>query len=96
MELINNPPTAGIDGTAEHEKFKGRDWRGISVGELVDERELGWVGIDDGVEEATNVCTSLSHPRSLTQTWTRVRDGPARLSKCTETSAVRIMCEDGG
>lgn len=53
LELINNPPTAGHDGADE--RFRGRDWRNISVGELVEEADLKWVELDDGIEEATNV-----------------------------------------
>ena len=55
QELINNPPTAGHDGADD--RFKGRDWRSIGVGELVQEAELRWVELDDGTEEATNLLT---------------------------------------
>ena len=53
LELINNPPTAGHDGTDE--RFRGRDWRSIGVGELVDQNKLRWVEYDDSMEGATNV-----------------------------------------
>ena len=57
QELINNPPTAGHDGADD--RFNGRDWRGIGVGELVQESDLRWVELDSGVEEATNVSEIL-------------------------------------
>ena len=53
LELINNPPTAGHDGADE--RFRGRDWRTISIGDLVQEAELRWVEFDEGIEQATDV-----------------------------------------
>ena len=53
QDLINNPPTAGHDGADD--KFRGRDWRGIGIGELVQEGDLRWVELDDGIEEASSL-----------------------------------------
>lgn len=58
QELLDNPPTAGsADPT-----FAGRDWRGITIGELVNPDDLRFVELDTGVEAATNV--RLQHTTS--------------------------------
>ncbi len=62
QELINNPPTAGHDGADD--RFRGRDWRSIAVGELVYEADLKWVELDHGIEEATDLLTD-SHVQVL-------------------------------
>lgn len=36
-------------------KFAGRDWRHISIGELVSPDDLKFVEVDTGIEEATDV-----------------------------------------
>ena len=51
QELLNNPPTAGTADPA----FAGRDWRTITVDELVNQDDLRFVELDTGVEAATNV-----------------------------------------
>lgn len=51
QELLNNPPTGGSADPA----FAGRDWQHISVGELVDPKDLLFVELDTDVETATNV-----------------------------------------
>ena len=56
QELIDNPPTKGMGDGAE-ERFKGRAWQGITVGELCEEGDLRWVELETGVEDATNVGT---------------------------------------
>ena len=38
--------------------FSGRDWRQISIGELVSSNDLRFVEVDTGIEEATNVWTN--------------------------------------
>jgi hypothetical protein len=40
--------------------FVGRDWREISIGELVSPDDLKFVELDTGIEDATNVSTSQS------------------------------------
>jgi hypothetical protein len=56
QELIDNPPTRNAADPA----FHGRDWRSISVGELVSPGDLKFVEIDTGIEAATNV-RGLNH-----------------------------------
>lgn len=51
QDLLNNPPTAGSADPA----FAGRDWQHISVGELVNTKDLLFVELDTSVEAATNV-----------------------------------------
>lgn len=51
QELLNNPPTAGSADPA----FAGRDWQHISVGELVNPKDLRFVELETSVEDATNV-----------------------------------------
>ena len=55
QDLLNNPPKAGSADPA----FLGRDWHGISVSELVDAKDVRFVGLDTGIEDATNVCPDL-------------------------------------
>ncbi len=54
QDLVDNPPVAK-PGSA----FLGRDWRSIQVGELVSEDDVWFVGLDTGVEAATEVRSSL-------------------------------------
>lgn len=51
QSLIDNPPAPHNGNPA----FHGRDWREISIGELVSEDDLKFVELDTGIEEATNV-----------------------------------------
>lgn len=51
QELMNHPPTK----KQSDPKFAGRDWRDITVGELVSPEDVCWVELDDSVEEATKV-----------------------------------------
>lgn len=51
QSLIDNPPARHHANPA----FAGRDWRQISIGELVSPDDLKFVEIDTGIEEATNV-----------------------------------------
>ena len=51
QDLLNNPPKAG----SADPSFLGRDWHGISVGELVDAKDVRFVGMETGIEDATNV-----------------------------------------
>lgn len=52
QELLNHPPLAHQTDN----KFGGRDWRKVAVGEIVDTGEVHWVESDTSVEAATNVC----------------------------------------
>lgn len=51
MSLIDNPPVPNNPDP----KFVGRDWRQISIGELVSPDDLKFVEVDTGIEEATDV-----------------------------------------
>jgi hypothetical protein len=51
QSLIDNPPPPKNGDPA----FIGRDWREISIGELVSPEDLQFVELDTGIEEATNV-----------------------------------------
>lgn len=51
QDLIDNPPAQKSADTS----FSGRDWRSISIAELVTPEDLKFVELDTGVEAATNV-----------------------------------------
>lgn len=51
QSLIDNPPPPKTADPA----FVGRDWREISIGELVSPEDLRFVEMDMGIEEATTV-----------------------------------------
>ena len=51
QDLLNNPPKPAAGDPA----FAGRDWHSIAVEELMDAKDLNWVEVDTGIEEATNV-----------------------------------------
>lgn len=55
QSLIDNPPVPNNMDP----KFTGRDWRHISIGEVVSPDDLRWVEEDTGIEEATNVSNCL-------------------------------------
>lgn len=69
QSLIDNPPPPKTSDPA----FVDRDWRDISIGELVSPDELKFVELDTGIEEATNVGTfmavSYSHTLVLTDVY---------------------------
>lgn len=56
QSLIDNPPARNHADPA----FAGRDWRQISIGELVSPDDLKFVDIDTGIEEATNVPSGVT------------------------------------
>ncbi|PLN81287.1 CBS domain protein [Aspergillus taichungensis] len=58
QSLIDNPPAP----TTADPAFVGRDWREISVGELVTPDELRFVELDTGIEEATNILIESNVP----------------------------------
>ncbi|TQV98344.1 Cystathionine beta-synthase, core [Cordyceps javanica] len=51
QELMNNPPTKKNSNS----RFTGRDWRDVTVGELVSPQDVCWVELDDSVEDATRM-----------------------------------------
>ncbi|KAL4921590.1 hypothetical protein BDW62DRAFT_174022 [Aspergillus aurantiobrunneus] len=58
QSLIDNPPAPHNMNPA----FVGRDWREISIGELVSADDLKFVEIDTGIEEATNILIDSGAP----------------------------------
>jgi hypothetical protein len=74
QDLLNNPPTKGGDP-----KFAGRDWKGIRVGEIVDESLVRFVEYDTSVEEATDVRVHLLFTNLFRNGGTR--DGYIRSSE---------------
>ncbi|BAE56983.1 gamma subunit of 5'-AMP-activated protein kinase [Aspergillus flavus] len=58
QSLIDNPPAPNHVNPA----FVGRDWREISIGELVSPNDLRFVEIDTGIEDATNVLIDSDAP----------------------------------
>ena len=60
QELFNNPPVAR--NSPEEERFTGRDWRSVKVGEIIAPEEVRFVQVDTSVEEATKVGNSLDLP----------------------------------
>lgn len=56
QELLNHPPAANKHANP---RFAGRDWRDISVNELVTQDDVKWVNLDSSVEEASMVCHSV-------------------------------------
>lgn len=53
QDLINNPPVARHDH--DEDRFTGRDWRTIQVGEIIAPEEVRFVEVDTSVEDATKV-----------------------------------------
>lgn len=58
QSLIDNPPAPNHVNPA----FVGRDWREISIGELVSPKDLKFVEIDTGIEDATNILIDSDAP----------------------------------
>ncbi|KAF9892738.1 cell separation during budding [Aspergillus nanangensis] len=58
QSLIDNPPAPNHVNPA----FIGRDWREISIGELVSPDDLKFVDVDTGIEEATNLLIESAVP----------------------------------
>ncbi|GFF29463.1 protein sds23 [Aspergillus udagawae] len=58
QSLIDNPPAPKDVNPA----FAGRDWREISIGELVRPDDLRFVELDTGIEEATNTLIDSNAP----------------------------------
>ncbi|ORY60709.1 uncharacterized protein BCR38DRAFT_45207 [Pseudomassariella vexata] len=51
QDLLNHPPSS----RSQNPRFAGRDWRDVSMGELVSKDDVKWVDRDTSVEEATMV-----------------------------------------
>ncbi|KPM37456.1 Protein SDS23 [Neonectria ditissima] len=49
QDLLNHPPV----NKHANPKFAGRDWRDISIGELVSPEDIRWIELDSSIEEAT-------------------------------------------
>ncbi|EAW08065.1 CBS domain protein [Aspergillus clavatus NRRL 1] len=58
QSLIDNPPAPRDVNPA----FAGRDWREITIGELVSPDDLKFVEVDTGIEEATNMLIDTNAP----------------------------------
>ncbi|KAL4972792.1 hypothetical protein BDW66DRAFT_143366 [Aspergillus desertorum] len=58
QSLIDNPPAPHNVNPV----FAGRDWREISIGELVSPGDLKFVEVDTGIEEATNLLIDTDAP----------------------------------
>ncbi|KAF4591474.1 CBS domain containing protein [Ophiocordyceps camponoti-floridani] len=50
QELLNHPPSGNRHANP---KFSGREWRDITIGEIVSIDDVKWVEMDSSVEEAT-------------------------------------------
>lgn len=68
QELLNNPPRAD----KENGEFRGRDWKTIRVGEVVDLEQVRFADMNTSVEEATNMLIQSGPPNVLL-----LRDSPA-------------------
>lgn len=50
---MNFPPVGQKNANS---KFAGKEWRELTIGELVSEGEVLWADMDTSVEEASKVC----------------------------------------
>ncbi|TDZ19706.1 Protein SDS23 [Colletotrichum orbiculare MAFF 240422] len=57
QELLNHPPAAVKHADP---RFAGRDWRDVSVNELVNQEDVRWVDLDSSVEEASMLLVKQS------------------------------------
>ncbi|ROT37896.1 sds23/moc1 [Sodiomyces alkalinus F11] len=57
QELLNNPPPAHKHSNP---RFAGRDWRDISVNELVSHEDVRWANLDTSVEDASMLLVKQS------------------------------------
>lgn len=85
QDLLNHPPSGNRHMNA---KFVGREWRDISIGEMVSPDDVWWVEMDSSVEEATMVRGKSSRscremPESCTDVPLHVR---RHCSRATPTS----------
>lgn len=56
QDLVNHPPSAHKH---VNPRFAGRDWRDVSVNELVSHDDVKWANLDTSVEDASMVPTAL-------------------------------------
>lgn len=59
QDLLNHPPSS----KQPNPRFAGREWRDVSVGELVSRDDVRWASMDTSVEEATMIL--LGSPRNV-------------------------------
>lgn len=52
QELLNHPPAGNKHANP---RFAGRDWRDVSIGELVSPDDIKWMELDSSIEEATKL-----------------------------------------
>ncbi|KAH0436862.1 cbs domain containing protein [Colletotrichum kahawae] len=57
QELLNHPPAANKHSNP---RFAGRDWRDVSVNELVAQDDVKWVDLDSSIEEASMILVKQS------------------------------------
>lgn len=53
QELMNHPPHGQKSADS---KFAGKEWRELTIGELITDGEVSWAEMDTSVEDATKVC----------------------------------------
>lgn len=68
QDLINNPPVARKDES----RFAGRDWRSITLGEIIVAGQVRFVEADSSIEAATKVGTCSTSELGIAQTKTFV------------------------
>ncbi|KAH8160672.1 hypothetical protein CIB48_g7568 [Xylaria polymorpha] len=49
QDLLNHPPSSRL----HNPRFAGRDWRDISIGDIVSDDDVRWVDLDTSVEDAS-------------------------------------------
>ena len=67
LDLLNNPPR--VDKGSD--EFRGRDWKGIRVGEIVDLEQVRFADMTTSVEQATNMLIQSGSPNVVL-----LRDSP--------------------
>ncbi|KAF1843929.1 uncharacterized protein K460DRAFT_290233 [Cucurbitaria berberidis CBS 394.84] len=60
QDLLNNPPTKGGDP-----KFHGRDWKTVTLGEIVDPSLVRFAEYDTSVEDATSLLVKHGAPNVI-------------------------------
>ncbi|KAK7416967.1 cell separation during budding [Neonectria punicea] len=66
QDLLNHPPA----NKHANPRFAGRDWRDVSIGELVSPEDIRWIELDSSIEEATMLL--LKSPTNVVL----IRSGP--------------------
>lgn len=57
QDLINNPPVGRKDDAGQ--RFAGRDWRSITLGEIIAPNEVHFIEADSTIEAATRVSSHI-------------------------------------